>query len=173
MCGAAGVSLGLSGAGALLGAVSAYEQGKANERAYGQQAEISRKNAAYAEMQAKDALDRGHENERRFRRQVRGFKGSQRARLAASGVSLDEGSALNILTDTDYLGNEDALLIRENAQREAAGHKHQAEVYRLGAQMYADRAAAENPTRDAIGALIGGGGQVAGQWYTGKAVGAF
>ena len=162
----------VSGLGVGLQAYGAYKQGKATEKAYSDQARINESNADYAEMQAEDALDRGRESERLHRQKVKGFKGTQRARLASSGVSLDEGSALNILTDTDYLGNEDALAIRENAQRESKGFKHQAKNFRMNASILADRAAAENPTGSALGVLLGGGGQVAGQWYTGSSMGA-
>lgn len=83
-------------------------------------------NADLAEARADDAIERGKKEESAFRKKVQQAIGSQRAALAAAGVELDEGSALDIQSETAALGEIDALNIRNNASREAFGFKSQA-----------------------------------------------
>jgi hypothetical protein len=61
------------------------------------------------------------------------LKGTQTARMAANGVALDSGSALDVLTSTDVMGEADANTIRDNAGKEAYGYKSQAANYRAQA----------------------------------------
>lgn len=90
------------------------------------QRQLADYNAEVAEMQANDALARGAEEEARHRVNVRRMVGSQRAGLAAQGVDISSGSALDIQADTAQMGELDALTIRANAAREAWGFKVQA-----------------------------------------------
>ena len=57
------------------------------------------------------------------------MKGTQRARLSANGIDISEGSAASIQADTDWMGEMDALTIRDNANREAWGYKNQSQQY--------------------------------------------
>lgn len=96
--------------------------------------------AADAETQARigraqgaDALVRGSIEEQRYRREIAQIVGAQRAVLGARNVAAS-GSALDILSDTAQLGEEDVLTIRNNAAREAWGYRNQAsEASRWGA----------------------------------------
>jgi hypothetical protein len=78
-------------------------------------------NAAMAEIMADDAINRGRFTETRFRQDVEKFIGTQRATQAASGIDVNFGSAVDVQADTAYLGELDALMIRNNAAREALG----------------------------------------------------
>jgi len=89
------------------------------------QAQTIERQAEVAGWQADDAIMRGRESEQRLRFKTATLKGGQRARLAASGVDVSEGSALNILTETDMMGEIDAQTIRLDAAREAWGYKNQ------------------------------------------------
>lgn len=111
-------------------------------------------NARMAEMQARDAELRGQEAEARHRKDVSRLTGSQRAALAGQGVDVNDlgGSAMDIQTDTAYLGELDALTIRNNAAREAWGFRSQAANY--SAQ---GRNAQAAGTLNAAGTLLGGG----------------
>lgn len=115
-------------------------------------------NAAIADMQAADAINRG--NDAVFKSQLRTaqLKGSQTATLAAHGVALDQGSALDILTSTDVMGAADAATIRDNANKEAWGDKVQASNYRA-------QAAAANPWATGLNTLLSSSGAVADRWY--------
>lgn len=159
------VGLGLTGAGMASSAMGAYEQSKASKAAYKYQAGVNANNTKIAEWQAQDALQRGAQSEQQQRLKTASLKGSQRASLAARGIALDEGSALNILDDTDYMGEVDALTIRDNAAKEAWAHRNQAAGYLSDASMLKSRAAAESPGRAAATSLLGSAGSVASQWY--------
>lgn len=86
-------------------------------------AAIHRTNARAAEQDARLTLERGNAQEQQSRAQYSQLKGRQRAALAASGVALDEGSALRVQTDTEYANEADAATIRSTAIREAWGHR--------------------------------------------------
>lgn len=152
-----------------LQAYGAYQKGVATETAYDMQSQVEQNNAAYAEQQARDALDRGQEAVRNKRLETKQLKGSQRAALAANGIDLSQGSALNILTDTDLMGAHDAEVLRMNAAREAYGHQVNAGNDRANAALYGYRSSAENPALNAGTTLLMGAGSVAKQWYSSKA----
>ena len=90
------------------------------------EAAVAEGNARILEAGAQDALRTGQLQEQQSRLQYASLKGSQRARLAANGLALDEGSSLRILTDTDYLSDVDANTLHANAVREALGYRTQA-----------------------------------------------
>lgn len=106
--------------------VSAFGQ----MRSGSDQQNIYNQNAQIADYQAEDALQRGQVNERMMRRQTKQVIGSQRASLASQGVDINKGSALDVQADAAYLGELDALTIRNNAAKEAWGYKVQANDYR-------------------------------------------
>ena len=101
---------------ALSGAYSTYQQGRA-------QRAISRANERLAEMRARDAIKRGQEAEGISRQRTRKVLGSQRAAQAAQGIRTDYGSPLDIQLETGDIGELDALTIKNNALREAFGHR--------------------------------------------------
>lgn len=114
---------------------AAAAAGAAQRRAAESGAELQDFNAKIADMQAQDAIERGAETESRYRTQVRGAIGTQRAGLAAQGVKVGFGSAVDVQADAAYLGELDALSIRNNAAREAWGYKMQATDLRKRAEI--------------------------------------
>jgi hypothetical protein len=116
--------------GSIKAAKAAKKVGLANQRAAESQAELADYNAAVADIQSQDAIDRGQETEQRFRTQVRGAIGSQRTGFAAGNIDVGFGSAVDVQADAAYLGELDALTIRTNAAREAWGYKVQSVDYR-------------------------------------------
>jgi hypothetical protein len=109
---------------------AARAQGLAEQRSAYDQAGLADYNAQVADLQATDAIDRGRDEESRFRTGVRGLIGSQRAGIAAGNVDVGFGSAVDVQADAAFLGEMDALTIRTNAAREAWGFKVQSEDYR-------------------------------------------
>lgn len=83
-------------------------------------------NAKLSEMQAQDALDRGGKDAENLQKQASRMIGSQRAALAAQGLEVDSGSALEIQNDSKEMAARDVVTIRNNAAREAFGFKVQA-----------------------------------------------
>lgn len=112
--------------GAWKSGTAAKKAGEAQRRVAESQAELLDYNASVADLQAQDAIDRGRLDENRYRSQIRGLIGSQRAGYAAQGVSVAEGSPADVQADTAFLGELDALTLRQNAMREAWGYQVQA-----------------------------------------------
>jgi hypothetical protein len=121
-------------------------------------------NAKVAEMQAVDALARGAEDEERFRMVVKGLIGSQRAGFAGQNVDVGIGSPVDVVADTAYLGELDALTIRNNAAREAWGYNIEAENFRrFGANAQRQSRFAQAGAAFGIGTSILGAFQAFGQ----------
>jgi len=87
-------------------------------------------NAGVYEGQATDAVTRGQETEKRFRVQIKGLIGSQRASYAGQGLDVSSGSAVDVQEDTARQGELDAIAIQVNAAREAWGYQVQAKGLR-------------------------------------------
>jgi hypothetical protein len=87
-------------------------------------------NARIAENEAVDALSRGSNEEARYRRDIAQLAGAQNAFFGAGNVTRS-GTALDLISDTAYLGEQDALTIRENARRAAEGKRSEAQGLRM------------------------------------------
>lgn len=83
-------------------------------------------NARLADIRAKDAEERGKEDAKNYKLQVKRLIGRQRAALAAQGVDPDTGTGLDIQLETAEFGALDANTILNNAFREAAGYRIEA-----------------------------------------------
>lgn len=153
----------MAGVGA--SAVGAANSAKAQRNSLDYQAEVSANNAQIAEWQAQDAVRSGQQEEQNSRLKYASLKGTQRAAMAANGVALDEGSAVDILTSTDYLNEADANTIQMNAARAAWGYRTQATSYNDNADALRAGASAASPSSAAGLSLLGGAGQLAGAWY--------
>lgn len=153
------ITLGLAIYGAVQSARGQYKAGQAAGRAAESTGQQFDYNASIADLQAQDAEQRGIEEESRFRSQVRGLIGSQRAGFAGQNVSVGDGSAADVQADTARLGEIDARTIRANAQREAWGYQVQAEDLRQGATIARQGGAAARQAGNAAAAntLIGAG----------------
>lgn len=90
-------------------------------------------NAALDETYAQQALMKGAQQEQQSDLHYAAIKSTQRASLAASGVTLDEGSALHMQSDTDYISGIDAATIHTNAVNAALGYRIQAGNEQLAA----------------------------------------
>lgn len=162
------IAVGLQVAGVANGMMGASRQARATQDAYNYQAAVARNNAQIGEWQAQDAITRGQKAEQVQRLKAAQLKSTQRAGFAARGVALDEGSPLAILQDTDYMNELDAMTIRDNAQREAWGHRMQGANASSDASMLSARAGAESPSSAAFNTLLTGAGTVAESWYNRK-----
>lgn len=161
----------ISIAGTVLGAAfTAYgqiQQGKAAAAQAEYQAAVGRNNAILAQRAADDARLRGEEAARRKAVDNRQLIGRQRAVLAANGVLVDQGSALDITSDTAEIGKLDELTIRSNAEREALGYEAQGMNFNASSQLNQMRAdnALSSGYGAAFGTVLTGAGSVASKWY--------
>lgn len=156
------------GAAATFNAVGTYNKAKAERGALQFSAGIDELNAQAADWQAKDALVRGEIATREVRRKGEQVAGMQRAVFAGRGLSLTEGSPLAILDETAYFTELDAATTRSNAEKEAWGSRVRATSLRTQAALTRYRADSINPIFDTVGAALGGAGQVASVWSSGK-----
>lgn len=178
---------GLMVVGAIQQAQAAKANSKANQQLYThqanmntavgeQQAAVERNRATVAEYQAKDALERGAMERTQRQLQTKQLTGAQRARFAAAGLDLNEGSAAAVLADTRFLGERDELIIQDNANKEAWMYRESARTGMSNADFIRRqsvtntdflrrRAASENPSGAFTTSLIGSAGQVASSWY--------
>lgn len=115
------------------------EQGKASRSA-------SRFNSWVGRMQADDALARGEFEETQYRRKVADVRGTQRSGYAAQNVDVDTGIAATVDQETQRVGELDALMIRNNAAKEAMG-------YRMGSILESGRGAAAGRLSNAAAGL--------------------
>lgn len=161
----AGLASSLLGTG--LSAYGSYQQGQAMAGQAEYQAAVARNNQIIAERNAQDAELRGGLSEDQQRRQTAQLKGRQRASLASNGVVIDEGSALDITSDTAAFGEFDALTIRSNAQREAYNYRVQGSNFQAEENLMRMRGAAGSRagTTGAVSTLLSGAGSVADKWY--------
>lgn len=157
----------LQGFGAGFSAMGAYNQAKGEKAALEAQAQVELQNVQLAQWQSEDAIARGGNEANRAQLRGAQVKGSQRAAMAANGVDLGYGSALEVITDTDYLTAVDVQTIQQNAAREAWG-------YRVQGRQSLDRAAAlrrgasqVKPWLSAGTSLLTSATSVAGKWYSG------
>ena len=153
MCDPVTATMVLTAGGTLFSAYQANEQGKYQEQ-------VAKNNAITQDRMAVDAERRGEVEEANHRLKVAQMKSSQRAKQGATGAEVNTGSAALLQQDTAEMGELDALTIRSNAQREAWGYRAGATNSR--AQGKLDKMRGRS---NAVGTLLTGGSQVAGQWY--------
>lgn len=145
--------LGMNAKGAAIGFTAGSSIGSAIEsvfNAYNQQS-IANYNAALSRRAAQDALDRGMEEEQKYRKQIRQVIGTQRAGFASQNVDVNTGTAAEIQKQTAGIGEMDAITIRNNAILEAWGYQQQAKMYKMQG-----KAAMGEGIQRAVGSIVGG-----------------
>lgn len=170
---AAATSLALMAAGAASNTIGSYFTARGQQTALRYQADIADTNARLSELSAQSELLRGQREEQASRLRTAQLKSTQRAALAANGIDLGQGSAAEILTSTDFMGEVDANTIAANAVRQAWGYRTQGMNFQNEALMKRSTAGAINPGMTAATTLLGEAGRVATSWYTMDKLGAF
>jgi len=178
-------------------------QGKAEQQAAEYQARVAENNriiaqrnieaseraAQAAERSGKEAEAIGRQQAQLQRDQASKLIGRQRAVLAANGVDVNEGSAVDIQAETRGFGELDALTTLANAGRERVAYQEQAGNYRTQGENFGTEAqnfAIEAEAQRARGlyarkagnaaaqsTLISTAGSVASKWYGFSSQGTF
>lgn len=159
------IGLGASTAGMVLSILGAYKKSKGDKDAYNYQADVDRENAKVAEWEAQDAILQGQKTEVKRDLKTGNMIGQQEAGFAARGIAINEGSPLRVLNDTAFMGEQDALTIRNNTAREAWALRNQATFKMAEAGLMQKRANDENPFVNTLGTALTTGGTVADKWY--------
>jgi hypothetical protein len=127
---------------------AAYSQSQADKAQGAYQRQQYEANQQFAEIQAEDARIRGEKDARLIRGKAQQIKGDQRAALAAQGIDVNSGSAMDLQVETDVMSAQDAMTAKNNAWREAWGYKIQASSY--GSQGRFAEMAAQNSSRNTL-----------------------
>lgn len=164
MC-SSGMAMGLQGAGAASSALGAYFGAQSNKLTLQGTADVADINARMLESTAQSTLLTGQREEQKSRIATANLKSKQRTALAANGVDLGVGSAENVLTTTDVMGEVDANTIAANAVMSAWGYRTQAVNETNKARSARAAADSISPEGAAFTSLIGSAGQVSSSWY--------
>jgi len=156
--------------GALVGAAGSIQQGKAASAAANYNAQIAAMNSKISMENAHDSVVRGQQEEQQHRQKVAQLKGQQTASMAANGIDVGFGSAMDTLVDTATMGELDALTIRENSAREANAHRQQAANQSASAELNRMNASASKTSGyfNAAGTLLTGAGNAYKSWSTNR-----
>lgn len=159
-----------------MGVTSSIQQGKAAEAQANYQAQVDRRNARIAQQNAEDKRQEGIEEARMRRLKTAQRVGLQQASLAANGVDVSEGTALDMIEDTSAMGELDALTTRYNYEKQALAYEQQANNFNNQANLdvFAGQNAYRSGMMNAIGTGFGGLGDmasVASKWYGGNSLG--
>lgn len=159
--------------------IGAFYGAKSQQAALAGQAGILDANASLAKTQAKMAeaaayyaLDQGQKRVGAVTMKYGQVKGAQRARLAANGVDLGDGSAAELQASADLMKEVDALTISADATRESLRYKAQgiaaeSQATAYGAEATMRRGAGEgiSPFGALASTIVGSAGTVASSWY--------
>jgi hypothetical protein len=127
MCNASSISTGAS----VLGTYTQMQAAKSNA-AY--QASVANQNAAIAEAQAGSVGHQGTNEQVQIRQKAKQVTASQKTAFAANGLDTQSGSALDVLSDTALLSEQDVQTSRYNTAMQMWGLNNQANQYRAQAK---------------------------------------
>lgn len=154
-----------------MGVVGSVQQAKSTQAQYNYQAEVNRRNAKVAQANADQKRQEGIEESRMQRMKTLQKIGSQQAAMAANGIDISSGTALDIVEDTSAMGELDALTTRYNAETQAQAYEQQANNFSNQANLdvFAGQNAYKSGMINAVGQGFQGLGSAAGvaaNWYS-------
>lgn len=152
-------------AGGISSAIGARYRTKSLISQYGYQAQLAKIDQASANLAAESELLAGNRQIGALTRKVGQIKGAQRARLAASGVSLQSGSAQDILNSTDVMKELDKQNIFISAVGRAGAARMRGVASGSRATGYQTAADYLSPGRATVSSLLGSFGSIADSWY--------
>lgn len=150
-----------------MSAMSAIQQGNAAATAGAANAQIATNNAELRRRQADQIRKKGEIEASEKDKQMKLLVAKQRATFAANGLVIDEGSALDVTTDTVEAGTLDKLTLLHNAELDALNAE--ADALNFENQASLERFRGESAKRagrmQAFTTILGGAAKAGGQWY--------
>ncbi len=127
---------------------------------------INLRNAELAEINAKDVLIKGQNEQEEARRKYQAEVGNLATKYGAGNIELSSGSALNALADQTELGELSALEIGTNSNREAQNYLIQAGDAKNASQLNLQEGelAADNYMSKATNSLLTGAENIVSQY---------
>ena len=133
MCDPVSLSIGLTVAASAAKMAGQYVQGKAAYTQAKYEQASDKANEALADQQAKEQIDQTKLSAERRYRDAGQLEGQQKAAMAANGIDLGFGSALDVQRDSRMIANEDVGQIYKEGFNRTQGYLTDAYNYRLGA----------------------------------------
>ena len=152
MCYMAAIPLAMMAVSAAASAYGNYQDAKAQNSSleYNRQAQLQ--NAALARQEASYARAQAQRNANEKRKETGVLIGAQRAKMGASGASVDSGSFLDISLSTREEGEKDAVGMLQQGDMEAWRHDVRAGQYEEQGRIYG--ASKKNPWSVLAGGLL-------------------
>jgi hypothetical protein len=166
MCDPATAALVIGVAGAATSAYGSYKEGQATKQANGFQAGIYQNNAVTAKQNASNERQSGIEDARRVRIQTIQKMSMQKAAMAANGLDINEGTAVDLTADTASMGELDALTTMHNSELKARNYENTANDFTSQAQLslISGKNAATSGLIKGLGNGMASASQVSGKW---------
>lgn len=155
----------MSGAGMAASTAGAYKTAAGQKAALKYQANVAANNAEMADAQAQAAIVAGQREEQAVRLKTASTLADQKAIAAANGVDIGSGSPLELMASTKIFGEDDALTVRDNANRTAWAYRQQGRGFRNEAAMDRSAAGSISPWMSAGTSLLTSAGAVSDKWY--------
>lgn len=165
---------------AMFGAMAAKGQRKYQAESLALSAQhtkfVADTNSRIAELGAQSALIQGQRQVGALRLRQGKIKGAQRAAMAANGIDLGVGSAVEVAASTDLMAEIDANTIEANAIQSAWGYRTQGAAQQLAANTQSANLLAESnsarfaadqisPMTAGASSLMSGAQAVSREWY--------
>lgn len=163
----------LMASGALTDVMGSYYQAKQQKSQLEFESDIAKQNARIAEMAARSQLEQGIKEQQAIRLKAAKIKSKQRVATAASGFALDDATAIDIATETDYFAEMDANMAAYNATQAAWGYRTQATQLKSQSRMSKALGKSVSPGSTAATSLLSNASNVALSWYQLDSLGAF
>jgi hypothetical protein len=165
--------------GAVTGAIGSYYAAQSQKAQLDSQAssmrfqsDISELNAAQAEFTAQQIMRAGQQRQGQIGLRAGKIKSSQRASMAARGIDLGVGSAVETIATTDLMKEIDMLTVNADTVRSAESARQQRQNYLTASTMQdvsasnlAGSASTISPFLAAGTSILGSAGSVANAWY--------
>jgi hypothetical protein len=165
--------------GAIQGAIGSYFNAKSQQLQLESQAsslefqaDMSRLNAVQAEFTAQQIMRAGNLKQGQVSLRAGKIKSSQRASMAARGIDLGVGSAVETIATTDLMKEIDMLTVNAETVRSAEAARLQRQNYLtqgalqdVSASNLSASASTISPGMAATTSLLGSAGSVATAWY--------
>lgn len=168
------VSLGSTLLGGVVSMMGQYQQAQAAQAQANYQAQVARNNKIIADQNAVYSRQAAAAQESRQNEKTAALVGATRAAQASNGLDVNSGSALDVQSSAEMLGQLDAASIRAAGARQARAYEDQGRGFQDQAGLYALQANAAAPSALSLfGSVLGTAGAVSSRWMQYQNAGAF
>ena|SRR5882757_386847 len=171
----AGIGMGASAAGSILGAFGAEQGGQAQSQMYQYQAAIAQMNSKIAKQNADYTRAVGEVQAQQSGMKTRAQVGQTVATQGASGLDVNKGSNVAVRQSETEIGQYEQTVIRSNAAKKAYGYEVEAASDTAQANLDTMAASQAEKAGDigALSSLLGGASSVSSKWLQGRQIGLF